>query len=76
MTGWILITAGAVLCTLVFSGIYFTSRPRRKVSYMLDALEDKETNFRFREDKWPDRKFNRTLNRIRGIFEKEQAEVR
>ena len=75
MTGWILITAGAVLCTLVFSGIYFTSRTRRKVSYMLDALEDKETNFRFREEKWPDRKFNRTLNRIRGIFEKEQAEI-
>ena len=75
MTGWILITAGAVLCTLVFSGIYFTSRTRRKVSYMLDALEDKETNFRFREDKWPDRKFNRTLNRIRGIFEKEQTEI-
>ena len=75
MTGWILITAGAVLCTLVFSGIYFTSMTRRKVSYMLDALEDKETNFRFREEKWPDRKFNRTLNRIRGIFEKEQAEI-
>ena len=39
-----------------------------KVSYMMDALEDGELNFRFRENK----RFNRTLNRIRTIFERQR----
>ena len=37
----------------------------KKVAYMMDALEDGELNFRFKESN----KFNRTLNRIRTIFE-------
>ena len=37
----------------------------RKVAYMMDALEDGELNFRFKDSN----KFNRTLNRIRTIFE-------
>ncbi len=40
----------------------------RKVAYMMDALEDGELNFRFQEKN----KFNRTLNRIRTIFEKQR----
>ncbi len=40
----------------------------RKVAYMMDALEDGELNFRFQETN----KFNRTLNRIRTIFEKQR----
>lgn len=43
---------------------------------MLDAMEDGETNFRFREDRGRDRKFNRTLNRLRRIFEKEKEAIR
>jgi signal transduction histidine kinase len=35
---------------------------------MMDALEDGELNFRFRDNN----KFNRTLNRIRTIFEKQR----
>lgn len=73
--GYILILAAAVLLTVIVAGIYFTSKTRRKVSYMLDALEDKETNFRFREEKGFGRKFNKTLNRIRLIFEKEKEEI-
>lgn len=69
------IAATAVLSFTV-SGIWFTSRNRKKVNYMLDALEDKETNFRFREDSGIGRKFNRTLNRLRLIFEKEKEEIR
>lgn len=76
MTNWILITAGAAALSFILSGIIFTARTRKKVSYMLDALEDKETNFRFREDKIADRRFNRTLNRLRRIFEKEQEEIK
>ena len=40
----------------------------RKVAYMMDALEDGELNFRFQDKN----KFNRTLNRIRTIFEKQR----
>ena len=48
---------------------------RRKVSYMLDALEDKELNFRFDERRLRGRKFNKTLNRLRNIFDKERREI-
>jgi signal transduction histidine kinase len=40
----------------------------KKVAYMMDALEDGELNFRFQDNN----KFNRTLNRIRTIFEKQR----
>lgn len=55
--------------------MYYARRTHRKVSYILDALEDKETNFRFDENKLMYRKFNKTLNRIRLIFEKEKQEI-
>ena len=42
---------------------------------MLDALEDKEFNFRFDEKRIFGRKFNRTLNRLRNIFDKERREI-
>lgn len=48
---------------------------RGKVSYMLDALEDKELNFRFDEKRLLGRRFNRTLNRLRNIFDKERHEI-
>ena len=40
----------------------------KKVAYMMDALEDGELNFRFQDKN----KFNRTLNRIRTIFEQQR----
>lgn len=53
-----------------------TSRKMRwKVGYILDALEDKELNFRFDEERVIGRKFNRTLNRLRNIFDKERREI-
>ena len=45
-------------------------RDIRKVAYMMDALEDGELNFRFKDSN----RFNRTLNRIRTIFEKQRQE--
>ena len=76
MTPWILITAGIAILSSAVSAILFTARARKKVTYMLDALEDNETNFRFREDKGMGRRFNRTLNRLRRIFEKEKEAIR
>lgn len=73
---YIAISAAAVVAAFAAAAVLFTQRTRRKVDYMLDALEDKETNFRFREEQWFSRKFNKTLNRLRTIFEKEKSEIR
>ena len=68
-----------VIATAIVSAAaasFTTSRKMRgKVAYMLDALEDKELNFRFDEKRWRGRKFNRTLNRLRNIFDKERHEI-
>ncbi len=71
-----LVCLALLVVVALLSGWFFSYRIRRKVSYMLDALEDNETNFRFREDRFIDRRINRTLNRMKRIFDKEQAELR
>lgn len=42
---------------------------------MLDALEDKELNFRFDETRFFGRRLNRTLNRLRSIFDRERHDI-
>ena len=69
-----IIVATAVL-TAVLTSLWTSHKMRKKVGYMLDALEDKELNFRFDESRLIGRKFNRTLNRLRGIFDKERHEI-
>lgn len=64
------------LAAALISGFYFTHRMHRKVTYILDALEDKETNFRFNEHTLFNRHYNRTLNRIRTLFEREKQELK
>ena len=79
MISWpavIMIVAAAVAITLILSGISFTGRVKRKVDYMLDALDDGETNFRFGRGKLLNRGLNRTLNRLRDIFDKETRYIR
>ena len=71
----ILIIIATALISAIISGMYYAQRTHRKVSYILEALEDKETNFRFDEKKVLYRRFNKTLNRIRLIFEKEKQEI-
>ena len=61
-----------VLIVAIIAAVVATLRTRRrdikKVAYMMDALEDGELNFRFKDNS----RFNRTLNRIRTIFEKQR----
>ena len=61
-----------VVIVAIIAAVIATIRTRRKdikkVAYMMDALEDGELNFRFQDKN----KFNRTLNRIRTIFEKQR----
>lgn len=61
--------------TAVATAIYTSWRTRRKVTYMLDALEDKELNFRFDETRFFGRRLNRTLNRLRSIFDRERHDI-
>ena len=68
------IAATAALTCLITS-LLISRKMRRKVTYMLDALEDKEINFRFDEKRVFGRQFNRTLNRLRNIFDKERKEI-
>ncbi len=67
---WHIVGACAIVAVIV--AVFATIRTRRKdikkVNYMMDALEDGELNFRFQDNS----RFNRTLNRIRTIFEKQR----
>lgn len=64
-----------VVLTAVITSLLTSRKLRLKISYMLDALEDKELNFRFDEKKLSGRKFNKTLNRLRNIFDSERREI-
>jgi len=66
---WIgIVVAVAVIVAVV--AVWLTRKhDTEKVSYMMDALEDGERNFRFQEKS----SLNRALNRIHGIFERRSA---
>ena len=71
----ILIVLAAIVISSAITSLVTSRKMRAKVAYMLDALEDKELNFRFDERRLRGRKFNRTLNRLRNIFDKERHEI-
>ena len=66
----ILIVVGVAVVVAVIATLRTRRRYIRKVAYMMDALEDGELNFRFQDTS----RFNRTLNRIRTIFEKQREQ--
>ena len=72
MTLWqiILLVVGVAAVAAGLAAWYVRRKDIRKVAYMMDALEDGELNFRFQDKN----RFNRTLNRIRTIFEKQRQE--
>ena len=63
----LLVIIVAIVAALI-SAVRTRRKDIKKVAYMMDALEDGELNFRFQDKN----KFNRTLNRIRTIFEKQR----
>lgn len=69
-TVWHILGASGIVAILVAVIAVIKTRHQdiKKVAYMMDALEDGELNFRFQDKN----KFNRTLNRIRTIFEKQR----
>ena len=66
-TLWHMVGACALVAIVaaVLSAVLTRRKDIKKVAYMMDALEDGELNFRFLDKN----RFNRTLNRIRTIFE-------
>lgn len=66
---WIAVVVAAVVLAIVLTAWIVRRREVRKVAFMMDALEDGELNFRFSGKS----AMNRTLNRIRGIFERRTA---
>ena len=66
---WIAIIVVAIVVSVVVTFVLTRRHDTKKVSFMMDALEDGELNFRFQEKS----SLNRALNRIRGIFERRSA---
>lgn len=74
---WIVL-GGAVVAALTY--IVTRALVRRKIigkiDFMSDALDSGESAFRYSEDHWSDRRLNRSLNRLRSIFEAEKSDIR
>lgn len=74
---WIAL-GGAVIAALTY--IVTRAATRRKligkIDFMSDALDSGETAFRYSESRWRNRRLNKSLNRLRSIFEAEKAEIR
>ena len=64
----ILLVLAVALIAVAVASLRTRRKDIQKVAYMMDALEDGELNFRFQDKD----RFNRTLNRIRTIFEKQR----
>lgn len=65
---WIAIAVGCSLIVALIVYLFTKSKIVGKINYMYDAIEDGEMNFKFKE---PDA-LNKSLNRLRGIFEKQR----
>ena len=72
METWQIISLVAIVAIIVAVLAIIRTRQKdiKKVAYMMDAMEDGELNFRFQDKN----RFNRTLNRIRTIFEMQRQQ--
>lgn len=71
----ILILLVVAVLVLLYT-VYLWRRTNEKLTYMLDSLDNDDVNFRFRERLFFDISLNRTLNRLRSIYEKRRTELR
>lgn len=73
---WIAL-GGAVIAALTY--IVTRAATRRKligkIDFMSDALDSGETAFRYSESRWRNQRLNKSLNRLRSIFEAEKADI-
>lgn len=76
-TLWIAL-GGAVIAALTYIVTRAATRWKiiGKIDFMSDALDSGETAFRYSESRWRNRRLNKSLNRLRSIFEAEKADIR
>lgn len=76
-TLWIAL-GGVVIAALTYIVTRATTRRKiiGKIDFMSDALDSGETAFRYSESRWRNRRLNKSLNRLRSIFEAEKADIR
>ena len=67
---WLLILIAVCGLSVLITALVVRRKDSNKVNYMMDALEDGETNFRFRNNS----ALNRALNRFRGIIDKQSVQ--
>ena len=68
--GLILTVVAAIILTAVITALHVRMKDRRKLEYMLDAFEDGEYNFRFRDEG----RFNKALNRIKWVVDRRRQQ--
>lgn len=68
--GLILTIVAAIILTAVITALYVRMKDRRKLEYMLDAFEDGEYNFRFKDEG----RFNKALNRIKWVVDRRRQQ--
>ncbi|MBQ4206214.1 MAG: HAMP domain-containing histidine kinase [Bacteroidales bacterium] len=66
---WILIIVAAAIISALVTAWLVKRHDNRKIAYIIDSIDDDVLNFRFRENT----KLNRTLNRVRDVFERRRA---
>ena len=72
----------ALGCAVIAALTYIVTRAATrlkligKIDFMSDALDSGETAFRYSESRWRNRRLNKSLNRLRSIFEAEKADIR
>lgn len=69
-TVWHIVSASAAAAAVAaaIAAVHTRRKCTRTVEYMMDALDDGELGFRFRDTN----RFNRALNRIRTVFDKQR----
>lgn len=67
---WLLILIAVSALSVLITALVVRRKDSNKVNYMMDALEDGETNFRFHNNS----AMNRALNRFRGIIDKQSVQ--
>ncbi len=66
----ILLVGIVAVAVAVVTALHVHEKDRKKLEYMLDAFEDEEFNFRFKENS----KFNKTLNRVKWIVDRRRQQ--
>ena len=73
-----IVLGGVLLASLTYFVTKATVKRKiiSKIDFMSDALDSGESAFRYSERRWADRRLNKSLNRLRYIFEAEKKDIR